>query len=77
MYLNNEGDTEMQTPAAYAKDEVTNGRFPHMTIQAGECGTFWLHDADYRMLDGKAYTSREAAEKARSRFVEKAARWIQ
>jgi hypothetical protein len=69
--------TDMQTPATYAKNEVTNGRFPHMTIQAGEYGTFWLHDADFRMLDGKAYISREAAEKARSGFIDKASRWIQ
>lgn len=66
----------MQTPATYAKNEITNGRFPMMVIEAGEYGTFWLHDADYRMLDGKAYNSREAAEKARSKFIEKASRWV-
>lgn len=72
MYLIETGDTEMQKPATYAKNEVANGRFPMMVIEAGEYGTYWLHDADYRMLDGKAYTSREAAEKARSKIVAKA-----
>lgn len=64
----------MQTPAAYAKNEVVNGRFPMMVIEPGEHGTFWLHDAEFRMLDGKAYTSREGAEKARSKFIERASR---
>jgi hypothetical protein len=62
----------MNTPFTYAKNEIQNGRFPMIVIEAGEYGTFWLHDADYRMLDCKAFTSREAAEKARSRFLDKA-----
>lgn len=62
----------MQKPIAYAKNEIENGRFPMMVIEAGAFGTFWLHDNDYRMLDCKGFTSREAAEKFRSKTLDKA-----
>lgn len=60
------------TPAQYAKQEITNGRFPMMVVQPGEHGTFWLHDGDFRMLDGRCFTSREAAEKLRSKIIQTA-----
>lgn len=62
----------MQKPITYAKNEVANGRFPMMVIEPGEYGTFWLHDGDYKMLDCKSFPSREAAEKFRSKIVDKA-----
>jgi len=64
------------TPSSYAKNEVRNGRFPMIVIEPGLFGSFWLHDADYKMLEGKAYTSRDAAEKARSKIIEKASKLI-
>ena len=64
------------TAAQYAKNETLNGRFPSMLVVAGEFGTFWLESADYRTLDGACFTSREAAEKARSKAIEKAAKFI-
>lgn len=64
------------TPTKYAKNETINGRFPQMSVVPGEFGTFWLEDSNYRTLDGACFTSREAAEKARSKAIEKAARYI-
>lgn len=64
----------MLKPINYAKQELAAGRFPMMVIETGENGTFWLHDADFRMLDCKAFTSRGAAEKFRSKIIEKAVR---
>lgn len=66
----------MTTPTQYAKQQITAGAFPMMVIEAGRFNTFWLHDSDYRMLDSKAFTSREAAEKARSRAIDSARRLI-
>ncbi|UYE95859.1 hypothetical protein KNLIENLN_00046 [Sinorhizobium phage NV1.1.1] len=62
----------MLKPITYAKNEIKNGRFPMMVIEAGEFGTFWLHDNDYRMLDCKGFTSREAAERFRSKTLDRA-----
>lgn len=59
-------------PIEYAKQEVAAGRFPMMVIEAGEAGTFWMHDRDFRMLDCKPFLSRERAEKFRSDVVSKA-----
>ena len=64
----------MQKPSTYAKNEIANGRFPMMIIEGGQNGTFWLHDGDFRMLDCKGFTSREAAEKFRSKTLDKAAK---
>ncbi len=62
----------MQKPVTYAKQEIAAGRFPMMVIEAGQYGTFWLHDRDYRMLDCKSFSSKEAAEKYRSKIIDKA-----
>lgn len=62
------------TPAQYAKTKVTNGEFPMMIIELGNFNTFWLHDSDYKMLQHKAFTSMEAAEKYRSKVIEAATR---
>ena len=62
----------MATLTQYAKQEITSGRFPMTRIVAGECGTFWVEDGDYRTLDGACFMSREAAEKARSKAYDKA-----
>ena len=64
------------TPIAYAKNEIKNGRFPMIVISGGEYGTYWLHDADWRMLDCRAFNSKEAAEKFRSKTLDKAAKVI-
>jgi len=56
--------------AAYVRNEIKAGRFPSIMIDAGNNGTFWLHDADWRMLDHKTLTSREAAENMRSKAIE-------
>jgi hypothetical protein len=64
----------MMTPAKYAKAKIQNGEFPMMVIEAGEHGTFWLHDCDFKMLDCKAFTSKESAEKFRSKVIERASR---
>jgi len=62
--------------AAYVKNEVVNGRFPTVMIQTGEYGTFWLYDAEWKLLDCKVLTSREAAEKLRSKAIDAAVkRW--
>lgn len=64
----------MLKPITYAKNEIAIGRFPMMVIESGEFGTFWLHDTDYKMLDCKSFNSREAAEKFRSKIIEKASK---
>jgi hypothetical protein len=64
------------TATQYAKNEIINGRFPSMQVVPGEFGTFWLESADCRTLDGACFTSREAAEKARSKALDKAAKFI-
>jgi hypothetical protein len=38
----------------------------------GAAGSFWLCDGDFKPLAGRHYSSREAAEKARSRILDKA-----
>lgn len=66
----------MQTPFQYAKQMMQAEKFPTMTIVAGENGTFWLHDADWKMLDGKAYLSKDAAMKHRSQIIDRARRAV-
>ncbi len=62
--------------AAYIKNEITNGRFPTVTIKPGEYGTYWMYDGDWKLLDCKTLTSREAAENLRSKAIEAAVkRW--
>ena len=61
-------------PIEYAKQEVAAGRFPMMLIEAGQAGTFWVHDRDFGMLDCKPFLSREKAEKFRSDVVSKASK---
>lgn len=64
----------MEKPLSYAKRVIRSGTHPMMVIEPGAYGTFWLHDADYRMLDCKAFASKEAAETFRSKIIEKAVR---
>ena len=64
------------TATQYAKQETINGRFPSMLVVPGEFGTFWLESAEYQTLDGACFTSREAAELARSKAIQKAAKYI-
>lgn len=60
------------TPFQYAKTEFAAGRFPSIMIEPGISAGFWLHDGDFKALKGKCYTSREAAEKDRSKILTKA-----
>lgn len=62
----------MTTLNTYAKKEIAAGRFPNISIKPGEYGTFWLYDADWNLLDCKTLTSREAAEKLRTKAIEAA-----
>jgi len=55
---------------AYIKNEITEGRFPTIMIEAGEFGTFWMYDGDWKILDCKTLTSRESAENLRSKAIE-------
>ena len=63
------------TPATYAKNEIKAGRFPSMMISAGQNGTFWLDDAEFKTLENACFMSREAAEQARSKAIDKAMKW--
>lgn len=60
------------TLTQYAKQEITSGRFVETSIVPGEFGTFWIEDRNYRTIDGACFNSREAAEKARSKAIDKA-----
>ena len=60
----------MQTVAQYARAERNAGRFPSMPID-GAAGRFWLCDSDWRPLSGRHYDSRQAAELARSRALDR------
>lgn len=62
----------MKSPIKYAKEMVAAGKFPMMVIEPGENGTFWLHDADFNMLDCMPFMSREKAELHRSKIIAKA-----
>lgn len=59
------------TPLQYAKACLSSGKFIQIWI-AHTAGVFWLEDNDGSILKGPHFTSREAAEKARSNVVAKA-----
>lgn len=64
------------TPAAYAKQEIKAGRMVVISIVPGQFGTYWLEDKDYKTLDKACFQNRESAEKARSKAIEKALKYI-
>lgn len=60
------------TALQYAKAKIAAGQFANMTIEPGQYGTFWLGDDNFNSFPGASFTSREAAEKARSKILDKA-----
>lgn len=60
-----------------APDNIEDDAEAMAILAAGEFGTFWLHDADWKMLDGKAYSSKDAAMKGRSQIIDRARRSVQ
>lgn len=60
------------TPFQYAKSKIAAGQFANMVISAGQFGTYWIEDENFSSLKGACFTSREAAEKARSKAIDKA-----
>lgn len=60
----------MPTVSQFIAAERLAGRFPSMPID-GAAGRFWLCDSDWRPLRGRHYESRQAAELARSKALER------
>jgi hypothetical protein len=59
------------TPTQYAKREMSEGRFPSMPI-TDAAGVLYLCDGDWNILEGKAYATKDAAETARSKILDRA-----
>lgn len=59
------------TPMQYARTQIAAGRFADMAI-VEFCGAFYLCDSDYNLLKGKAFSSRDIAQRERSKVIDRA-----
>lgn len=58
-------------PFNYAKNEILAGKFPQIGI-FHVAGSYYLTDADDKLLSGKTYDSKEAAITDRSKILDRA-----
>ena len=66
-----DGGGAAMTPQQFASSKISSGAFPSMTAEP-VMGQHYLHDDTGRMLKGPGYPSRDAAEAARSKILDRA-----